>query len=110
MSSSTIVYTGIAGIALYFVSHWWKTRIPRGLKRPPGPPGHFLIGNLLPKSKEWLTFDRWANEYGDLFYLSMPGVSMLFINSYELAEELFDKRGNIYSDRYQSTVLNELYV
>ncbi|GJJ11037.1 hypothetical protein Clacol_005268 [Clathrus columnatus] len=109
MSSSTIAYTGVAGVVLYFASRWWKTRIPQGLKRPPGPPGHFLIGNLLdlPRSKEWLTFDRWANEYGDLFYLSMPGVSLLFINSYELAKELFDKRGSIYSDRYQSTVLNE---
>ncbi|GJJ11052.1 hypothetical protein Clacol_005283 [Clathrus columnatus] len=110
MSSSTIAYTGLAGVALYFVFSWWKTRIPRGLKRPPGPPGHLLIGNLLdlPRSKEWLTFDRWANEYGgDLFYLSLPGASILFVNSYELAKELFDKRGSIYSDRYQSTVLNE---
>ncbi|GJJ11066.1 hypothetical protein Clacol_005297 [Clathrus columnatus] len=105
MSLSAVASTGFAGVVLYVVFRWWNSRIPRGLKRPPGPPGHFLIGNLLdiPKSKEWLTFDRWANQYGDLFYLSMPGASILFINSYELAKELFDKRGSIYSDRYQST-------
>ncbi|GJJ11036.1 hypothetical protein Clacol_005267 [Clathrus columnatus] len=110
MPSSTIIYTGIAGVALYLVSYWWKTRIPRGLKRPPGPPGHFLTGNLLdlPRSEEWLTFNRWTKEYGDLFYLSVPGASLLFVNSYELANELFDKRGSIYSDRYQSTIMNEL--
>ncbi|GJJ11069.1 hypothetical protein Clacol_005300 [Clathrus columnatus] len=109
MPISTIVYTGLAGVALYLVSYCWKTRIPRGLKRPPGPPGHLLIGNLLdlPRSEEWLTFNHWANEYGDLFYLSLPGASILFVNSYELAQELFDKRGSIYSDRYQSTVMNE---
>ncbi|GJJ10961.1 hypothetical protein Clacol_005190 [Clathrus columnatus] len=110
MSFSTFAYTGLAGLALYVISHWWNNGIPRGLKRLPGPPGRPLIGNLLdlPKSKEWLTFNRWAKEYGDLCYLSMPGTSILFINSHELAKELFDKRGNIYSDRYQSTVLNDL--
>ncbi|GJJ11057.1 hypothetical protein Clacol_005288 [Clathrus columnatus] len=109
MSPSTTAYTALAGVVLYFVSCWWKNRIPRGLKHPPGPPGHFLIGNLLdlPRSEEWLTFNRWSHEYGDLFYLSMPGASLLFVNSYELAKELFDKRGSIYSDRYQSTVMNE---
>ncbi|GJJ11035.1 hypothetical protein Clacol_005266 [Clathrus columnatus] len=110
MAFSTVAYTGLAGVALYVVSHWWNNRIPRGLKRPPGPPGRLLIGNLLdlPKSKEWVTFDRWAKEYGDLCYLSMPGASILFVNSHELAKELFDKRGSIYSGRYQSTVLNDL--
>ncbi|GJJ11056.1 hypothetical protein Clacol_005287 [Clathrus columnatus] len=110
MAFSTVAYTGLAGLALYVVSHWWNNRIPRGLKRPPGPPGRLLIGNLLdlPKSKEWVTFDRWAKEYGDLCYLNMPGASILFVNSHELAKELFDKRGNIYSNRYQSTVLNDL--
>ncbi|GJJ11033.1 hypothetical protein Clacol_005264 [Clathrus columnatus] len=101
---------GPAGVALYFVSRWWNSRIPRGLKRPPGPLGHFLIGNLLdiPRSKEWLTFNRWANQYGDLCYLSIPGASLLFVNSYELAKELFETRGSIYSDRYRSIVLNDL--
>ncbi|GJJ11039.1 hypothetical protein Clacol_005270 [Clathrus columnatus] len=69
MSSSTAIYTALTGIALYFVSRWWRSRIPRGLKRPPGPPGHYLIGNLLdvPKTKQWLTFNQWANEYGTRF-------------------------------------------
>lgn len=47
---------------------------------------------------------------GDLVYLKMFGISLLFVNSHELARELFDKRGHIYSDRAHSVALNELYV
>ncbi|GJJ11026.1 hypothetical protein Clacol_005257 [Clathrus columnatus] len=89
MSFSTVVYTGIAGLVAYLACRWWNFRIPRGLKHPPGPPGHFLIGNLLDllKSKEWSTFDRWAKQYGsdvcftvtgDMFYLLEPITSIRF--------------------------------
>lgn len=51
-----------------------------------------------------------SGSVGDLVYLDVLGTSMLFVNSYELAQELFEKRGNVYSNRYQSTVYNDLYV
>ncbi|GJJ11062.1 hypothetical protein Clacol_005293 [Clathrus columnatus] len=110
MPLSTLAYTGLTGVVVYIAARWWNSRIPRGLKLPPGPPGRLLIGNLLdlPKSKEWLTFDQWTNKYGDLVYLSLPGASLLLVNSYELAKELFDKKGNIYSNRYQSTVFIDI--
>lgn len=81
-----------------------------GLKLPPGPPRRPLIGNLLdmPKTEEWKTYNRWAKEYGDLVYVSTLGTSILFVNSHEMVQELFEKRGNIYSNRYKSTVVNEL--
>ncbi|GJJ15722.1 hypothetical protein Clacol_010000 [Clathrus columnatus] len=77
---------------------------------PPGPPRRFLIGNLLdfPQNREWLTFNQWAKEYGDLVYLDIFGTSMLFVNSYDIAKEMFDKKGNIYSNRPISTVMTDL--
>lgn len=89
----------------------WRSNLKfKKLRLPPGPPRHFLIGNLLdlPRSKEWQTFNRWANKLGDLVYLDILGTSMLFINSSELAKEIFEKRGNIYSNRFHSVVLNDL--
>lgn len=50
------------------------------------------------------------SDTGDLVYVKIFGISILFVNSYELARELFDKRGHIYSDRAHSVVLNDLYV
>lgn len=34
---------------------------------PPGPPKRPLIGNLLdlPTSYEWLTYTKWAKQYGE---------------------------------------------
>lgn len=46
------------------------------LRRPPGPKGHFLLGNLAAVSRDWLGFyARCAREYGDvvqLRYLHVP--------------------------------------
>jgi hypothetical protein len=36
---------------------------------------------------------------GDLVYLNVMSTSMLYVNSVEMAYELFDKRSAIYSDR-----------
>ncbi|KAF8523750.1 cytochrome P450 [Hysterangium stoloniferum] len=79
-----------------------------GLVLPPGPPGRFLIGNLydLPSHHEWETYSEWANKYGDLVYLNVLGTSMLYINSADLAYELFEKRSAIYSDRPMMPMLD----
>ncbi|KAF8523771.1 cytochrome P450, partial [Hysterangium stoloniferum] len=71
------------------------------LKLPPGPPGDFLIGNLrqVPSHHEWETYSEWHKKYGDLVYLNVFGTSLLYVNSTEMAYELFDKRSAIYSDR-----------
>src|SRR5215470_10952885 len=46
------------------------------LRPPPGPKGHFLLGNLAAVSHDWLGFySRCAKEYGDvvkLRYLHVP--------------------------------------
>ena len=40
---------------------------PKGLPLPPGPKGFPLIGLLdMPKDYSWLTFAKWAEEYGKM--------------------------------------------
>ncbi|GJJ06098.1 hypothetical protein Clacol_000287 [Clathrus columnatus] len=84
--------------------------VPKGLKLPPGPPRRFLVGNLkdLPRHKEWETYDQWRKNFGDLVYLNIFGKSLLFLNSPKLVSEVFDTRGAIYSERFQSTMLSDL--
>lgn len=79
----------------------FRTRVPKGLKLPPGPRGEFLIGNLrdVPSHHEWVTYSEWHKKYGDLVYLNVLGTSLLYVNSAEMAYELFEKRSSIYSDR-----------
>ena len=47
---------------------------------------------------------------GDLVYLKVFGQSIVIINSPVVANELFEKRSSIYSDRSEFPMLNDLYV
>ena len=88
-----------------------------------------MIGNVLdmPEKEEWETARQWEKKYGvcclssrgcpllihtsqgPLIHVNNFGTSYVFINSYEMVVELFEKRGNIYSARPQNTMLT-LYV
>ncbi|KIM19583.1 hypothetical protein M408DRAFT_31100 [Serendipita vermifera MAFF 305830] len=63
---------------------------------PPGPPRHFLIGNLLqfPKDRFYERCREWQKEYGDIVSIELPGTPMVILNSYEMVQELLNKRPN----------------
>lgn len=96
------------------------------LPLPPGPKGLPLIGNAfdIPLSRQWETFQRWAQAYGtfvsaidifimrihsmstgDVVYLSLLGQSVVVLNSVQATSDLLDRRSGIYSDRFRSTVV-----
>ncbi|KAF9034988.1 cytochrome P450 [Hymenopellis radicata] len=80
-------------------------------KLPPGPPGHFLIGNLLdvPTEQEGKVYAKWGEQYGsDLVSLSMFGQTIIVINSCDKAIEMLDKKNSIYSDRPRFPMTGEL--
>ncbi|KAF8523692.1 cytochrome P450 [Hysterangium stoloniferum] len=89
------------GVLILTLRLLFRTRVPKGLKLPPGPRGEFVIGNLrdIPSHNEWETYSKWHEKYGDLVYLNVLGTSLLYVNSAEMACELFDRRSAIYSDR-----------
>jgi hypothetical protein len=88
------------------------------------------MGNAtdMPSEQEWNTFSQWAKVYGlscldkntgrdisdtltgDLVYIKVFGQGMVFVNSAEVAYELFEKASSIYSDRSESPMLNDLCV
>ena len=72
----------------------------------------------MPKEQEWKTFARWAKEYGgsvspilyssflpltflsgDLVYLKVIGKTFISVNSVAVAQDLFQSRSLLYSDR-----------
>jgi len=59
------------------------------------------MGNALqmPTKHEWLTFSTWGKTYGDLVHVSVFGRPIIILNSPTVINELFEKRGQIYSDR-----------
>ena len=57
------------------------------MKRPPGPKPHFLIGNMPLASHDPLAiFEKWAREYGDIFYYRALWIHVYFMNHPDLID------------------------
>lgn len=117
-----------ASLALYIlllVFRILRVRCSRYLPLPPGPKPLPILGNALdvPLSKQWLVFQRWAEEYGkysralresrchpailgDIMYLNLLGQSVIVLNTAQATYDLLDKRSAIYSDRIKSSVVS----
>ncbi|KAK0200161.1 cytochrome P450 [Desarmillaria ectypa] len=68
---------------------------------PPGPRRLPIIGNLLdiPKEREWETWAEWGKRYGEIASATVPGQTIIVLNSYNVAKELLNNRSAKYSDR-----------
>ncbi|TFK31353.1 cytochrome P450 [Crucibulum laeve] len=53
----------------------------------------------MPKHKEWITYGKWKNKYGDIVGVRVFGKSIVILNTSELAQELLNSRSVLYSDR-----------
>ncbi|THU85807.1 cytochrome P450 [Dendrothele bispora CBS 962.96] len=76
------------------------------LKPLPGPKGLPLLGNLLqvPRTRAWLKFTEWREQYGDLIGLNVAGQDLIVIGNSKIAADLLDRRSAIYSDRPKNIV------
>ncbi|CAA7260722.1 unnamed protein product [Cyclocybe aegerita] len=100
-------------IAAVLIAGFVLRTLVRTLNRPkffPGPPRLPVIGNLfqMPKSEQWETYLKWKETYGDIIYLEVMGASLLVLNSYQRCVDLLEKRSDIYSDRPNTIVTNQM--
>src|SRR6476646_6261517 len=59
------------------------------MRRPPGPPTRFLIGNLPLFDPDPLAiYTRWAREFGDIFYYRAGWMDVYFLNHPSLIEQV----------------------
>ncbi|THH21271.1 hypothetical protein EW146_g251 [Bondarzewia mesenterica] len=89
----------------------YRRRFAKLPQTPPGPPAKPLIGNIFQvplAAGAWKDFTRYKEQYGDLVFLHGLGTNVLVLNSMKAINDLFDKRGNIYSHRPIFTVVGEL--
>ena len=86
-----------------FLLRWASS--PRRCKlnslRPPGPKPHFLIGNIpLAERNPLAVFQRWAAEYGDIFYYRAGWIHVYFLNHPDLIEAVLVRQyQNLLKDR-----------
>ncbi|KAF9022856.1 cytochrome P450 [Hymenopellis radicata] len=90
-----------------------KTRHRRtsALPLPPGPKRLPIIGNLLnrPSHHVWLTYSKWAEQFdSDLVSMQVLGQTVIIVNSTEIAQEFFERRSTVYSDRPTFRMLSSI--
>ncbi|KAI9439111.1 cytochrome P450 [Lactarius indigo] len=96
-----VIGFAIFSTARYFQSPWRKL--------PPGPRGLPLLGDILQlRGPQWLTFVKWKQEFGDVFYLNAAGQPIVVLNTQKAAADLLDRRAANYSDRPRSIVAGEI--
>ncbi|CCA71475.1 hypothetical protein PIIN_05414 [Serendipita indica DSM 11827] len=98
-------------ISVYIAANSVSARARRANARlPPGPKRSILFGNLFnfPKKRWFETFSSWKETYGDIVYVNVAGISMVIVNSFEIAEELASNRMGIYSRRPHTIMSSEL--
>ncbi|KAF2634232.1 cytochrome P450 [Massarina eburnea CBS 473.64] len=106
MAIATIIFV-LAALA------WLLLLLPVGRRAknlPPGPPTLPIIGNLhqIPKTGAHYKFTEWARTYGGIFSLKLGPSTAVVITDRRLVKQLLDKKGNIYSNRPQMHVANDL--
>ncbi|KAF8139517.1 cytochrome P450 [Mycena galopus ATCC 62051] len=96
-------YGSLALLVLAILLLWFFQKLlrQRQLPFPPGPKPQLLVGNFgeFPTKLPWLTYTEWGLQYGDLVHLVALGHHIVIVNSVKVANELFEKRSQIYSSR-----------
>ncbi|KAI0058838.1 cytochrome P450 [Artomyces pyxidatus] len=87
-------------------------RNPKGLRYPPGPRPHFLLGNIrdLPTGgHEWIALEEMSKKYNsDVIHFQVVSSHVVVLNSLQVASDLLDKKSMIYSDRPRLPYAKEL--
>jgi cytochrome P450 len=83
---------------------WKKTKL-----LPPGPTPVPIIGNIqeLIQKEPLQCFKDWHQEYGPLVTLRYGTRLIMSVSSYDIARELFENRGAIYSSRPRFIIASE---
>ncbi|THH30274.1 hypothetical protein EUX98_g3897 [Antrodiella citrinella] len=77
---------------------------------PPGPKPIPIVGNMFQMSETYQEkmFLSWGHTFGNIVYAKLLNRPMIVTSSFEVAKDLMEKRGAVYSDRPRFVLLNEM--
>ncbi|KAF2462457.1 O-methylsterigmatocystin oxidoreductase [Lineolata rhizophorae] len=86
-----------------------KSRPPKGLRSVPGPKGNLVLGNTLQLGKHpQQDFQRWANEFGEIYKIRLGWNNWYMLNSPEAVKEIMDKQSAYTSSRMPLPVSSDV--
>ncbi|KAG2072915.1 cytochrome P450 [Suillus decipiens] len=100
-----IACTFIALASIWIIKQRYQTA--RRLPLPPGPPGHWLLGNAMPKSYAPFQFAKWTEQYGPVFSLRQGHRIFVVIGRHQAAVDIMEKEGANLADRPHSIAVQE---
>ncbi|KAF2211351.1 hypothetical protein CERZMDRAFT_85519 [Cercospora zeae-maydis SCOH1-5] len=109
MERSSLFTAGLLGLLVYGLYRLLSIG-KRPKDYPPGPPTLPIIGNIhqMPTKDAHLQFQRWAEEYGDVYSLMLGTQTLIVLSSDTAIKDLMDKRSSNYSDRPELYIGQEL--
>ncbi|KAG1854488.1 cytochrome P450 [Suillus subalutaceus] len=85
-----------------------KIRSRSRLPLPPGPPGHWLFGNAIPRTNQSQHFAEWINTYGPIISLRVGPKVMIIIGRYQESVDIMEKEGGLLADRPRAVAAGEI--
>ena len=80
----------------------WSCQLLRRPVSLPGPPQHWLFGNLREFGRDRLgSLSRWAREYGDVVWARFGPRSVVFVNHPDLVEEVLVNQNRKFIKHYR---------
>ncbi|KAH9950732.1 cytochrome P450 [Amylocystis lapponica] len=104
-----VLVTVLGLVVAYIV--WLQLNKPRNRALPPGPKPLPIVGNIrefMGGAELWTSVNKVAKQYGDVFYMHVFGQGLAFLNTYDGAVELMERRGALYSDKPPMIMVGEL--
>ncbi|KAI0691331.1 cytochrome P450 [Cytidiella melzeri] len=96
------------GILVILLKAYISCKYTRYGRLPPGPRASWFGSVSLPKQYQWKTYAKWKSTYGDIIYIHIFGNPLLVLNTAEAVDDLFEKRGALYSSRPVRPMITEL--
>ncbi|KZT41168.1 cytochrome P450 [Sistotremastrum suecicum HHB10207 ss-3] len=104
-SLELLVLAGFAAVVLVLAFRFGR-RNESAL--PPGPVGHWLLGNEIPKPYAWRKFTEYTKQYGPVFSLRLGRQILVVIGTYQAAVDVMEKQGALLADRPRSIAAGEI--
>ncbi|KAF8761745.1 cytochrome P450 [Rhizoctonia solani] len=109
MSPLVLLITLSVSFVLLGLRVWFtNARAPHQL--PPGPPGHFLYGNLreFKSPQRWKIFTKWRELYGGLVHIRVLRRSVVIVNDFQSAVGILTKQSGATAGRPRFVMACEL--